>query len=95
MVVAAVVVLASVPLASAWVLRQSPDPLSEIASMWRLPWGKQIFLDFYGLEVVLLLWMLSHASDTGSWLNSRVARRELRSSMPEVGSPSASGSTPW
>ena len=32
------------------------------------PWGKQLLLDFCGLEVVLVLWMATHAYEAGSWL---------------------------
>lgn len=68
MLVVAFIVLAAIAAISIWAFRRAPDPLSEIAEMWRLSWGKQIFLDFYGLEAVLLLWMGAHASETGSWL---------------------------
>jgi len=85
MVVAAIVVVISIALISVWALRQSPDALAEIGSMWRRPWGKQIFLDFYGLEVVLLLWMIPHASETGSW----VAFGVCAFTMPFFGAMSA------
>ena len=85
MVVAAIVVIVSILLISVWAVRESPDALSEIGAMWRRPWGKQIFLDFYGLEIVLLLWMIPHASETGSW----VAFGLCASTMPFFGAVSA------
>jgi hypothetical protein len=58
--VAAVVVLV-VAAVSVWAWSQAPgrqaaDQLSEI---WRLPWGKQLYFDFFGLNLVLALWMLT------------------------------------
>jgi hypothetical protein len=84
-VVAAIVVVVSVALVSVWAVRESPDALAEFGAMWRRPWGKQVFLDFYGLEVVLLLWMIPHASETGSW----VAFGLCAATMPFFGAMSA------
>ena len=66
--IAAIVVLLVVALVSVWALRQRPDAIADIVSIWERPWGKQIFVDFYGLEIVLILWMTSHAQESGSWL---------------------------
>jgi hypothetical protein len=85
MVIAAIGVIVSVVLISVWAVRESPDALAEIGAMWRRPWGKQIFLDFYGLEIVLLLWMIPHASETGSW----VAFGLCAATMPFFGAVSA------
>lgn len=30
------------------------------------PWGKQFMIDFWGLEIMLALWMVSHALAQGS-----------------------------
>jgi hypothetical protein len=84
-VVAAIVVLVCVAFVSVWAVRKSPDALAEFASMWRRPWGKQVFLDFYGLEIVLLLWMIPHASESGSW----VAFGLCAATMPFLGAMSA------
>jgi hypothetical protein len=65
---AALVTVIVVALASVWALRRRLDALADIASIWKLPWGRQILLDFYGLEVVLILWMVSHAQANGTWL---------------------------
>lgn len=49
---------------SAWALRARPGALAvaDLLHVWRFsPWGKQLFVDFYGLEVVLGIWMISHA----------------------------------
>lgn len=64
---AAIIVLIAVALITIWALQRSPDAISQLAAIWRRPWGKQVFFDFYGLEVVLILWMISHAQETGSW----------------------------
>jgi hypothetical protein len=66
--VAALVVLGVVALVSVWALRERRDALADIVAIWKRPWGKQIFVDFYGLEVLLVLWMASHAQDNGTWL---------------------------
>ena len=87
MVFAAILVLVAVALATVWAIRESPDALAEIGAMWRRPWGKQIFVDFYGLEIVLLLWMIPHASETGSWL----AFWLCAAAMPFLGAMAAAG----
>jgi len=66
--IAAICVLVIVALISAWALRQRPNALADFASIWQRPWGKQVFLDFYGLEIMLILWMASHAQANGDWL---------------------------
>jgi hypothetical protein len=85
MAIAAIVVIVSVALVSVWALRASADTLAEFGAMWRLPWGKQVFLDFYGLEIVLLLWMIPHASESGSW----VVFGLCAATMPFLGAMSA------
>ncbi len=69
--IAASVVLLGVAALSIWAWRQRPAAqfVSDFASIWRdSPWGKQLLVDFYGLEVVLVLWMTANAYETGSWL---------------------------
>lgn len=51
-----------------WALRRSPDGFIELfQTMWSRPWGKQVLIDFYGLEVVLALFMVTHATGSGTW----------------------------
>ena len=83
--IAAIVVLIGVALVSGWAIRQEPDAITALASMWARPWGKQVFLDFYGLEVVLVLWMASHAQETGDWLVFGICA----ATMPALGAMSA------
>jgi hypothetical protein len=66
---AALVLLVMVPLSIwAWRLKPGRAAQAEFLAIWRLgPWGKQIITDFYALEIVLSLWMLSHASAHGGW----------------------------
>ena len=40
----------------------------QFGSIWTLPWARQVVLDFFGLEVVLALFMVTHAAGTGAWL---------------------------
>jgi len=54
--------------------------------LWRSgPWARQVFLDFAGLEIVLALWMVSHAATQGSWLLVGVCI----ATMPLLGAMSA------
>lgn len=60
----AVLVLATVAALSIWALRRRPGRLAleDFLHVWRFsPWGKQFLVDFYGMEVVLALWMVGHA----------------------------------
>ena len=59
------VVVASV---TVWAIRRSPNFLREFQIAWGLPWGKQVVIDFYGLEIVLALFMVTHATASGTWL---------------------------
>ena len=54
--------------ATVWAIRRSPDFFDDFWKIWSLPWGKQITIDFYGLEVVLVLFMLTHATGSGTWV---------------------------
>jgi len=88
MKVIAALVLVTVAAVSIWGLRSRPGRLAldDFAHVWRFsPWGKQFFLDFFGLEIVLALWMVSHALAHDS-LGLAVACIAL---MPVFGSMSA------
>jgi hypothetical protein len=61
-------VLVAVASVTLWALRRSPNFLREFQTVWALPWGKQVVIDFYGLEVVLALFMVTHAMASGTWL---------------------------
>jgi hypothetical protein len=54
---------------SAWAWSRAPgrQAADQFARIWQVPWGKQFFVDFFGLEIVLALWMLSDAAVRGSW----------------------------
>jgi hypothetical protein len=60
----ALAVLLVVAVSSVVALRRRPGNLAaqDFLHVFRFsPWGKQFLLDFYGLEVILALWMVSHA----------------------------------
>lgn len=65
----ALVVLVVLVSVSAWAWRRHPGRAAadEFAAIWTRPWGKQLILDFFGLEAVLALWMLSDAASRGSF----------------------------
>jgi hypothetical protein len=61
----ALAVLVAVAAVSVWALRLRPGllALEDFARIWASSaWGKQLLVDFYGLEVMLALWMLGHAT---------------------------------
>ena len=69
--IAALVVLLGVAVLSIWAWRQRPAAqlVGDFGSIWQAsPWGKQLLVDFYGLEVILILWMTTHAYESGGWL---------------------------
>ncbi|MBY0280090.1 hypothetical protein K2Z84_32560 [Candidatus Binatia bacterium] len=58
-------VLVVVLAVSLWALRVAPGAKAaeQLAGIWHVrPWGRQVYVDFFGLEVMLALWMLSDAS---------------------------------
>jgi hypothetical protein len=60
----ALAVLVTVAAVSVWALRRRPGDLAlqDFIHVWSFsPWGKQFMLDFMGLEVMLALWIVSHA----------------------------------
>jgi hypothetical protein len=66
----AVLVLLTVGSATVWALVRSPGAgfFEQFQAIWAMPWGKQVVVDFYGLEVVLALFMITHAMTSGAWL---------------------------
>ena len=68
MKVAALLVVGAWLAVTVWAWSRAPgkQAADQFAGVWRLPWGKQLFVDFFGLEVVLALWMLSHAAVHGT-----------------------------
>jgi hypothetical protein len=60
----ALAVLVIVTAISIWALRRRPGRLAgeDVVHVWAFsPWGKQFLVDFWGLEILLALWMVSHA----------------------------------
>jgi len=72
MTVVAVAVLITLVAVSAWAWRQAPGrkAASEFSEIWKAPWGKQLMLDFFGLEAILALWMLTDAHGRGTWVSA-------------------------
>jgi len=69
--VAAIVVFLVVAILSisAWRQRPAAHFVADFGSIWQSgPWGRQLIVDFFGLELVLVLWMATHAYEAGSWL---------------------------
>ena len=70
--IAFAVLVLMVPL-SVWAWRQRPGTQAkdEFLQIWRNgPWGKQIIVDFYALQLLLALWMIADASEKGLWLEA-------------------------
>ena len=62
-------VLLMVGATTVWALKRSAAGFFDQAqTVWAMPWGKQFVIDFYGLEIVLALFMITHAMGSGSWL---------------------------
>lgn len=72
--IAALVVVLAWLVVTAWAWLRAPgkQAADQFAGIWRLPWGKQFFVDFLGLEVVLALWMLVHANEQGTMASAVV-----------------------
>lgn len=88
MTAAALGVLVTVAAVSVWALRLRPGRLAleDFARIWTSSaWGKQLLVDFCGLEVVLALWMLGHAMAHDAWLPAVACI----ASMPVFGAMSA------
>ena len=42
--------------------------MEEFLRMWNVgPWGKQVITDFYALELMLALWMITDAATRAAW----------------------------
>ena len=65
-------VLLIVGSATVWAYRRSPGFVEQFRSILALTWGKQVVVDFYGLQVVLALFMVTHALGSGAWLTLSV-----------------------
>lgn len=52
-----------------WAWRRAPgrQAAEQFVGVWRMPWGKQFYVDFFGLEIVLALWMLADSAARGTW----------------------------
>ena len=50
--------------------RSGSETLPELGRIWNTgPWPRQVVADFYGLEVILALWMIQHAAQHEStWI---------------------------
>jgi len=73
---------------SAWAWRQAPAKTAaeQFLGIWRVtPWGKQFYFDFFGLQIVLVLWMLTDAMTRGTYLLFALCTL----AMPIVGAMSA------
>jgi hypothetical protein len=83
----AVVVFVVMLAVSAWAWRVAPTRAmaEQFKGIWQMAWGRQLMLDFFGLEVILALWMLADARVTGSW----IAALACIVAMPVFGSMSA------
>ena len=47
----------------------APSPVTRPGRIWRSgPWAKQLYIDLFGLEIILALWLASHAAAQGSWV---------------------------
>lgn len=70
MTLAALAVIAGWLIVSVWAWRQAPGrrAADQFLEIWRAPWGKQFYVDFFGLQRVLALWMLGDAAARGTWL---------------------------
>lgn len=71
MTMVAVVVVVAVVGVSVWAWRSAPgkQAADEFLRIWQGGrWGKQLIVDFFGLEAVLALWMLTDAAAHGTWI---------------------------
>ena len=67
-IVALVVVAAWIGI-SLWAWRRAPgrQAAEAFTGIWRVPWGKQFFVDFFGLGTIPALWMLTDGAARGTW----------------------------
>jgi len=69
----AIVVLVGMLAVSVWSWVGAPARAmaDQFKAIWDVtPWGKQLMLDFFGLEAILALWMIADAHGRGSWLSA-------------------------
>jgi hypothetical protein len=66
-VAALVVVIVAAVSIWAWRLAPGRAAVEQFVEIWKHPWGKQFYFDFFGLNLVLALWMLSDALASGRW----------------------------
>ena len=53
----------------AWRAQPGEQAGQEFLRIWQSgEWAKQFYVDFWGLEIVLALWMTAHAAEHGTWL---------------------------
>jgi hypothetical protein len=69
MTVVALIVIAAWTGVSVWAWKAAPGRQAgeQFLGIWRLPWGKQFYVDFFGLETILALWMLADAGARGAY----------------------------
>jgi hypothetical protein len=72
--IVALLVVTAWLVATAWAWLRAPgkQALDQLGGIWQIPWGRQVFVDFAGLEVVLALWMLSDAAAQGTMVRAVV-----------------------
>jgi hypothetical protein len=69
LVAAAVLVIVAGVSIWSWRLAPAKEAADQFIGIWRVrPWGKQFYADFFGLLIMLALWMLADAANRGSWL---------------------------
>lgn len=70
----AMLVLVTLVSVSAWAWRLVPGrkAADQFKDIWNRPWGKQLMLDFFGLEIILALWMIRDAASGGTWVSAIV-----------------------
>ena len=54
----------------AWRLLPGRKASAQFLQIWTMPWGRQLIVDFFGLEIVLALWMIRDALSAGSWISA-------------------------
>jgi len=72
--VVALLVVAAWLAVTVWAWTRAPlrAAAEQFLAIWRLAWGKQVYVDFFGLQAVLALWMLSDGATHGALLRAVV-----------------------
>lgn len=84
----AALVLIVVLVVSVWALRVAPGSKAadQFIAIWNTrPWGRQFYVDFFGLEVILALWMINDALANGHMTTAIICIV----AMPVLGATSA------